>query len=166
MTRFESWLRERLNPWSTSMARRWYGGWRRPGSKSFEFRPPGSEGVSGLWGVRLERSPGTWEAPKGERPGWSWLPPSGARAMTRRMPKWARLWYMAPLVDRFAYEWMWWHGYWGIPVEWQGPTPDDGVREPRHPYDPNRSAYMRRDRLESPTVRLTSYSVPRRPSRP
>lgn len=46
------------------------------------------------------------------------------------MPMWVRLWSMTPFIDRFDYEWMWWHGYWNDPVERRGPSPDDGVREP------------------------------------
>ena len=126
----ERWLRERLNPWSTAMTMRWHGGWRRPGSKSFEFAPPRPEGASGIRAVRLERSPGSWQVPKGERPGWSWVPPQGAHVNVRGMPIWARLWYMTPFIDRFAYEWMWWHGYWGIPAD---------------PHDPGRSTDVRRD---------------------
>jgi len=30
---------------------------------------------------------------------------------------------MTPFIDRFAYEWMWWRGYWGIPAD-QNPPPD------------------------------------------
>jgi hypothetical protein len=55
---------------------------------------------------------------------------------------------MTPLVDRFAYEWMWWHGYWGIPVDPQNPSPDGGVREPRRPHDPIRDVGLRIDPLK------------------
>ena len=65
--------------------------------------------------------------------------------MVRRMPMWARLWYMTPLVDRFAYEWMWWHGYWGIPAAPENPLPDGGVREPRRPRDPRPDVSARVD---------------------
>ncbi len=50
------------------------------------------------------------------------------------MPLWVRIWYMVPLIDRYAYEWLWWHGGFGIPVErddFQGP--DAATREPRRP---------------------------------
>lgn len=65
------------------------------------------------------------------------------------MPLWVRLWYMAPLIDRFAYEWMWWHGAWYVyagpaqpdlpPDPGEGPDgegPDGGVRERRRPSGP------------------------------
>jgi hypothetical protein len=37
---------------------------------------------------------------------------------------------MAPFIDRFAYEWMWWHGYWGVPVEPNEPPVDELHPEP------------------------------------
>jgi hypothetical protein len=32
------------------------------------------------------------------------------------MPRWVRLWYRTPFIDRYAYEWMWWHGGWSVLV--------------------------------------------------
>jgi hypothetical protein len=57
----------------------------------------------------LVPSPGGWEAPKGSRPGRSWMP-EYARAAPERVPWWVRLWSKTPLVDRFADEWIWRHG--------------------------------------------------------
>jgi hypothetical protein len=58
-------------------------------------------------------------------------------ARPRSMPLWARIWYMTPLIDRFAYEWMWWRGYWSVVVDQDGPAPPGaGVREPRRPLSP------------------------------
>ena len=31
-----------------------------------------------------------------------------------RMPWWVRLWCSVPLVDRYAYVWMWHHGGWDV----------------------------------------------------
>ncbi|TWP32312.1 hypothetical protein FGL98_24450 [Leekyejoonella antrihumi] len=51
------------------------------------------------------------------------------------IPRWARLWYRIPFIDRYAYEWMWWHGGWSVlvPGDSQPLPPTDGVREPRRP---------------------------------
>ena len=62
-------------------------------------------------------SPGNWIAPPGLRPGWQWLPENGAVPNLRAMPWWVRAWYRTPCIDRFAYEWMWWHGGWSVLVE-------------------------------------------------
>ncbi len=59
-------------------------------------------------------SPGGWTVPTGRRPGWSWLPEQGARANLRAMPRWVRIWYRLPWLDRYAYSWMWWHGGWAV----------------------------------------------------
>jgi hypothetical protein len=121
----ERWVRRKLNPRSTAVTVRWHGGWRRPGSRSFEFGPPKpARAGSGVSAVVYERSPGSWQVPAGERPGWSWVPSQGAMANPRSMPMWVRLWYVAPFVDRYAYEWMWWHGGWAVPIE----PPDPGAR--------------------------------------
>jgi hypothetical protein len=44
------------------------------------------------------------------------------------MPRWVRVWFHLPFIDRYAYAWMWHHGGWDVlpPDE-----PDTGVREPR-----------------------------------
>jgi hypothetical protein len=48
------------------------------------------------------------------------------------MPRWARLWYRTPFIDRYTYEWMWWHGGWSVWAPGDTPPPPDiGVREPR-----------------------------------
>ena len=77
-------------------------------------RPAGS--TSGICAARLQMSPGSWQVPAGKRPGWSWLPPGGAMARPRGMPWWVRACYMTPLIDRYAFEWMWWHGGWAVPM--------------------------------------------------
>jgi hypothetical protein len=146
----ERWLRDRLNPWSTAATMRWHGGgWRAPGPRGVAFgaRPPAimrhgrsaSPGRPTIGYVRCERSPGGWGAPARARPGWSWLPPGGGHMRARSMPWWLRAWSLTPFVDRFAYEWMWWHGYWMVPTRDGDDGPDGGtagVREPRRPYPP------------------------------
>lgn len=76
-------------------------------------------------GVRVQRireltepgrvpSPGGWTVPPGVRPGWNWTPPPGITPRPDRAPPWVRLWYYTPLIDRYAYAWMWWHGAWDV----------------------------------------------------
>jgi hypothetical protein len=81
-------------------------------------------------------SPGNWAVPPGVRPGWQWLPEHGAMPMLAAVPWWVRVWYRTPLIDRYAHEWMWWHGGWAVLVPGAAPPPDAGeagVREPRQP---------------------------------
>ena len=78
-------------------------------------------------------SPGGWEPPVGVLPGWNWSPPGGLRPRLERMPRWARIWYRAPFIDRYAHAWMWKHGGWDVDAP-AGPGPEaSGVREPRRP---------------------------------
>ncbi|SRR6266542_509150 len=67
--------------------------------------PPGPKRVS---------SPGGWAPPPGVRPGWNWVPPGGAVPRVDLMPRWVRLWYHTPFIDRFAHAWMWRHGGWEV----------------------------------------------------
>jgi hypothetical protein len=57
--------------------------------------------------------------------------------MLRSMPRWVRVWYRLPFVDRYAYEWMWWHGGWAVLTPGDAPPDQDdgnsGDREPRVP---------------------------------
>lgn len=148
MNPVERWLRERLNPWSTAATVRWHGGWHQSGARKVGFTAPRPEGASsGSYFVALQKSPGDWKVPAGKRPGWSWLPPGGARPNIREMPLWVRVWHMMPLLDRFAYEWMWWHGLWLVVADWHPPPPDAQVREPRQPQSPRPAADVR---LEPP----------------
>lgn len=131
-----------LNPFSTGVANRWYGGFRLV--PNGQGRPPAravpmgvKQAEPGLRMVRCVTSPGDWVVPAGARPGWSWLPPQGAFARRRSMPGWVRVWSMLPLVDRFAYSWMWWHGGWAVPIDEAGSPPAAGVREPRRPLPPS-----------------------------
>lgn len=55
-------------------------------------------------------SPGGWEVPEGRRPGWDWVPPGGATHCLDEMPLWLRILYRTPVLDRRAYEMMWWRG--------------------------------------------------------
>jgi hypothetical protein len=66
-------------------------------------------------------------------PGWNWTPPGGLLPKLERIPRWARIWYRVPFVDRYAHVWMWAHGGWDV-LEPSGPGPDAaGVREPLRP---------------------------------
>ena len=72
-----------------------------------------------LWGPpppepRRIPSPGGWTVPLGLRPGWNWVPSSGAVPRADLMPPWVRIWYRTPFVDRFAHTWMWSHGGWEV----------------------------------------------------
>ena len=80
-----------------------------------------------LWGPpppepRRIPSPGGWTAPSGMRPGWNWVPPGGAVPRLALMPRWVRVWYHTPFVDRLAYAWMWSHEGWEVvpPLEQSG----------------------------------------------
>lgn len=60
-------------------------------------------------------SPGGWQPPPGALPAWNWIPPEhGLSPRMDRVPWWVRLWWRAPILDRFAYAWMWDHGGWDV----------------------------------------------------
>jgi hypothetical protein len=60
-------------------------------------------------------SPGAWQPPPGTLPGWNWIPPEhGLSSRLDRVPRWVRVWYKTPFVDRYAHSWMWHHGGWDI----------------------------------------------------
>ena len=109
-------LRAAINPISTGLTSLWHGIGRHRqvplrsareggGFVSAASRPLIFGGVA---------SPGRWVVPDGLRPGWDWLPEHGATPNLRAMPRWARVWYRLPFIDRYAYEWMWWHGGWSV----------------------------------------------------
>jgi hypothetical protein len=66
------------------------------------------------WEAEAVPSPGGWQPPDGVLPGWSWAPRGGLSPRLDRVPAWVRLWYKAPLVDRYAHAWMWSHGGWDV----------------------------------------------------
>jgi hypothetical protein len=86
--------------------------WRRPRGR--DRRPGLHRGP--VERVRYETepgripSPGGWTVPSNVRPAWNWTPPPGIVPRPDRAPRWVRWWYHAPLIDRYAYAWMWWHG--------------------------------------------------------
>jgi hypothetical protein len=53
------------------------------------------------------------------------------------MPRWVRIWFLLPFVDRYAHSWMWHRGGWLL-QQAAGPSapPDAGDREPRNPKPP------------------------------
>ncbi|MGW5364974.1 hypothetical protein [Actinopolymorpha pittospori] len=67
-----------------------------------------------LWATRAVPSPGGWTAPAGTRPAWTWTPPHGMRPRLDRAPRWVRIWYHTPFLDRYAHEWLWHHGGWDV----------------------------------------------------
>jgi hypothetical protein len=91
-------------------------------------------------------SPGAWESPSGARPAWNWVPPGhGLSPRLDRVPRWVRIWFGTPFIDRFAYAWMWHHGGWDVipPVE---PGPENiGDREPLVPKPSPPTLKMARD---------------------
>jgi hypothetical protein len=123
-------LRALLNPFSCWATDWWIGGQRRT---------PDEPLVSGQRGTHaLHPSPAGWDVPVGMRPGWDWLPAPGGVPRLRSMPRWARVWYRTPFLDRYAHEWMWWHGAWAVRAQDNDPPPS-GVREPRRPFPVHRS---------------------------
>src|SRR5690349_24517354 len=79
-------------------------------------------------------SPGGWEAPAATMPGWNWTPPGGLRPRLERVPRWARVSYRLPFIDRYVHVWMWRHGGWDVDAPPDATGPDAaGVREPLRP---------------------------------
>jgi hypothetical protein len=117
-------LRRIANPISTALTRWWCGMGPR---RQVPARPtPTASGTSSeprATAFRGVPSPGQWQAPSGLRPGWQWLPEHGAMPNLRAVPRWVRVWYRTPLLDRYAYEWMWWHGGWNVLVPGDPPAP-------------------------------------------
>ena len=133
----ERYVRSKLNPLSTGLTRWWHGvGVRRVPERSAPARSARSGHPRGRGGF-AQASPGHWTVPPGKRPGWEWLPEQGAWPLLRPMPWWVRIWYRTPFIDRYAYEWMWWHGGWAVLEPEDNPPQDDdgnaGDREPRTP---------------------------------
>jgi hypothetical protein len=114
-------LRRAINPISTWLTARWLGIGRRqvPPRPAPTWTPISPE----LHVFRGVPSPGHWVAPAGHRPGWDWLPEHGALPNLRAMPRWVRIWFRTPFIDRYAYEWMWWHGGWSVLVPSDPPAP-------------------------------------------
>jgi hypothetical protein len=122
----QRWIRRTINPLSTGLTVWWHGaGIRRVPPRPLPIDVPSAR--PRLTTYRGVRSPGDWTAPRGLRPGWDWLPEHGAIPRLRAMPRWVRLWYRTPFLDRYAYEWMWWHGGWSVLV------PAAPVRPPHLP---------------------------------
>ena len=69
---------------------------------------------STTWDTHSVPSPGGWSAPAKAMPGWRWGPVWGLRSRLDRMPWWVRTWSSVPLLDRYAYVWMWYHGGWDV----------------------------------------------------
>jgi hypothetical protein len=133
-------LRRAVNPISTGLTRWWCGGPRRQVPHGSALGASEGTAAPRALAFRAVPSPGEWVAPAGQRPGWQWLPEHGARPNLRAVPRWVRVWYRTPFLDRYAYEWMWWHGGWNVLVPGEPPPPPQaGVREPRGPTPVPRS---------------------------
>lgn len=79
-------------------------------------------------------SPAAWQPPSGTRPAWNWIPPDH-RLTPRldRVPRWVRIWFKTPFLDRLAYAWMWNHGGWDIVPPVEPGSEESGTREPLVP---------------------------------
>lgn len=66
------------------------------------------------WETEAVPSPGGWRPPQGVLPAWSWTPPDGITPRLDRVPALVRVWYRTPLLDRYAYAWMWEYGGWDV----------------------------------------------------
>jgi hypothetical protein len=73
-----------------------------------------AELMESRWQTEAVPSPAGWQPPPRVRPAWQWTPPAGVRERLDRVPVLVRLWYKTPIVDRFAYSWMWEHGGWDV----------------------------------------------------
>lgn len=89
-------------------------------------------------GGPLVPSPGGWQPSSGVRPGWDWVPPSGATLHVDALPAWANLWRRTPLLARLAYPWLWKHGYWLVQPAGHAAGGGDpsGDRAPHRPLRP------------------------------
>ena len=98
--------------------------------------------TSSAGGGLLVPSPGGWQASSGARPGWDWVPPCGASVNASVLPLWVRVWRRLPLLDRYAYQWMWHHGGWLVEPAGRGTGGGDPAedRAPLHPVQPNDQA--------------------------
>lgn len=70
-----------------------------------------------------EPTPAGWAAPGGTLPAWNWIPAGhGLSPRLDRVPRWVKLWYRAPFVDRYCYARMWHHGGWDLSSDETGRT--------------------------------------------
>ena len=118
-------LRRAANPVSTGITRWWLAKSPRHSPTRAAGAVLASPDAPRARSFTTVPSPGEWSVPPGLRPGWAWLPEHGAMPNLAAMPRWARLWFRTPLVDRYAYEWMWWHGGWSVLVPDDSPAPPD-----------------------------------------
>lgn len=139
-------LRRVLNPLSSGLTNWWLARDRRQVPPRPGAAPRAGLTADGACFLREVASPGQWIAPAGQRPAWEWLPEHGASPNLQAVPRWVRVWFRTPFIDRFAYEWMWWHGGWSVlvPVD-PPPSSGGGVREPRRPLPVGPSDEEHRD---------------------
>lgn len=82
-----------------------------------------------------EPTPAGWVAPGGHAPAWNWIPTDhGLSPRLDRVPRWVRIWYRTPFIDRYAYVWMWHHGGWDLTSDEDAdPGYNSSVPLPRYP---------------------------------
>ena len=113
-------------------------------------------------------SPGGWEPPKRVLPMWNWTPPGGGSPRVDRAPRWARVWYRTPFIDRFAHAWLWRHGGWDVlsprcVAEFKnGDIPDSFFEAPHDAPGPSRAPLTK----TSESGRVRRRTSPRRKWRP
>jgi hypothetical protein len=96
--------------------------YRKPSGRRPAVASPEAHAAARAHALRIERrwdseaaaSPAGWRPPAGARPAWQWSPPDGLRPRLDRVPGWVRLWYRTPILDRYAYSWMWERGGWDV----------------------------------------------------
>jgi len=109
-------------------------------------------------GGPLVASPGGWQPSSGARPGWDWVPPSGATLNVGALPLWVNLWRRTPLLARLANPWMWEHGYWLVQPAGRSAGGGDpsGDRAPIHPLRPDDEAAVA---LTEPAAPDTEWDI-------
>jgi hypothetical protein len=136
-------LRNAVSPASTALTTSW---WCHSALRLKILRR--SQGQQSPWPAREEgsASPAGWIAPPGMKPAWNWIPPHGIRSRPDLMPRWVRIWFHTPFIDRYAYVWMWYHGGWTVlPPGNSEPGDAAGVREPCGPEPPQPSLAANRE---------------------
>ena len=100
---------------------------------------------------RWEQTPAGWVAPAGTLPAWNWIPAGhGLSPRLDRVPRWVRIWFRTPFIDRYAYVWMWHHGGWDLNSgEAADPGYNAGATLPRSPAPTTPSTSHQRDLTQS-----------------
>lgn len=119
------------NPFSTALTR-WFCGMghrRQADVRALDVRLSESIYESAEFGVP---SPGL-VVPAGRRPAGRRIPEGRLTPRLHAMPRWVRVWYRTPFIDRYAYSWMWWRGGWDVLVPRRFAATAASGRHPRTP---------------------------------